>query len=62
MTFTCDCGVDLWVELTWNGLSYVPIFQHHGQTITHCPQCGEALAPLWHERPADRRTKPARWP
>jgi len=58
MPFICNCEYVLWVALRWNGRAYVPVFLDKGQVVTHCPGCGEALAPLWYERPANRKTHP----
>ena len=48
----CDCGYQLWLTYRWNGLASVPIYADNeedsatvGETITHCPGCGEQLRP-----------------
>ena len=48
MRSICTCGHPFWVQLRWNGLEHVPVYQDDregsttvGQEVTHCPTCGE---------------------
>lgn len=48
----CACGQPLYVRLRWNGREHVPYYYAATETggaalpaVTHCPNCGEPLAP-----------------
>lgn len=56
MKFECDCGAMVEFGEKWNGLTYRAVFKADGVEIEHCPQCGEALWPLYYDRKIFRKS------